>query len=143
MTHIRFVVLLFIAMFFAAVLPAQALATRPAIMVQVRCNAGNAGLWLADFQKEILPSIQEAIAKGDIITNFSYFEAVLPAQAFHVVLLFEVKSLSALDTKRPFPHYEALFHRVGPVRGQQILKEMGSWEEDVKVTIVHSHRDVS
>ena len=108
-------------------------------MVQIRCKPGTAELWLAEFEKEILPSIQEVISKNDGITRFSYFEAALPGQPFDFVLLFEVRSLGSLDTKRPFPHYAALFRRVGAAHGEQILKEMGGWEQDVKVTIVRSH----
>ena len=126
--------------FFAPALPAQTPASSsPAIMVQIRCKGGTAELWLAEFEKEILPSIQEAISKGDGITKFSYLEAALPGQPFDFVLLFEVKTLGSLDTKRPFPHYVALFRRVGAARGEQILNEMTGWEQDVKVTIVRAH----
>jgi len=114
-----------VALLFAEALPAQSPAPSPAIMVQIRCKPGTAELWLADFEKEVLPSIQEVISKGDGITRFSYFEAALPAQPFDFVLLFEVKSLGSLDTKRAFPHYVALFRRVGAAHGEQILKEMG------------------
>jgi hypothetical protein len=118
------------------------LTSSPAMLVQIKCKPGTAELWLAEFKKEILPSVQEAIAKGDGITSFSYMETVLPAQPFDFVLLYEVKTLGALDTKRPFPHYAALFRRVGAVRGGQILKEMGAWEEEVRVTIVYAHGGV-
>ena len=136
------VMLLFLAFlfFFAADLSAQAPASSsPAIMVQIRCKGGTAELWLAEFEKEILPSIQEAINKGDGITKFSYFEAALPGQPFDFVLLFQLKTLGSLDAKRPFPHYVALFRRVGAARGEQVLSEMTGWEQDVKVTIVRSH----
>lgn len=136
------VLLLFLSflLFFAADLSAQAPASSsPAIIVQIRCKGGTAELWLAEFEKEILPSIQEAISKGDGITKFSYFEAALPGQPFDFVLVFEVKTLGSLDTKRPFPHYVALFRRVGPARGEQVLTRMTGWEQDVKVTIVRSH----
>ena len=128
-----------VALLFAEALPAQSPTSSPAIMVQIRCKPGTAELWLADFENEILPSIQEAISKSEGITRFSYFEAALPAQPFDFVLLFEVKSLGSLDTKQPFPHYAALFRRVGAAQGEQILKEMGGWEQDVKVTVVRSH----
>ena len=121
---------------------AQTLAPSPAIVVQVKCKPGAAEPWLAEFGKEILPSVQEAISKGDGITKFSYLEAALPAQPFDFVLLFEVKTLGTLDTKRPFPHYAALFRRVGAVRGGQILSEMEGWEQEVRVTIVYLHRGI-
>lgn len=133
-------VFLSLLFFFAADVSAQVRASSsPAIMVQIRCKGGTAELWLAEFEKEILPSIQEAISKGDGITKFSYFEAALPGQPFDFVLLFEVKTLGSLDTKRAFPHYVALFRRVGAARGEQVLNEMTGWEQDVKVTIVRSH----
>ena len=108
-------------------------------MVQIKCKPGTAELWLAEFEKEIVPSINEAISKGDGIAKFSYVEAALPAQPFDFVLLFEIKSFGAFDSKRPFPHYAALFRRVGAARGGQILTEMGGWEQEVKVSIVRSH----
>jgi hypothetical protein len=112
-------------------------------MVQIKCKPGSAEQWQAEFEKELLPSIQEAITKGDGIAKFSYFEAALPGQAFDFVLLFEVKSLGVLDTKRVPPHYEALFRRLGKARGVEVLTEMGGWEQDVKVTIVRTHRGLS
>jgi hypothetical protein len=138
--YARLLLLLCTFLLFPSLLLAQAAdASSPAIMVQVRCKGGDAELWLGEFEKEILPSIQEAISKGDGITGFSYFEAALPGQPFDFVLVFDVKTLGSLDTKRPFPHYVALFRRVGPTRGRQILEQMTGWEQDVKVTIVRSH----
>ena len=130
---------LFAVLFLAAALPAQSPAPAPAIMVLIRCKSGMAELYQAELEKEIVPSIQEAINKGDGITKFSYFEAALPGQPVDFVLLFEVKTLASQDTKRPFPHYVAQFRRVGATRGEQILTEMTGWEQDVKVTIVRSH----
>jgi hypothetical protein len=118
--------------------PASGLSTSPALMVQIKCKPGTADQWQADFEKEIVPSIQEAIAKGDGFTGFSYYEAALPSQ-FDFVLVYESKSFSGLDVKRPFPHYAALYRRVGPARAQQILGEMGSWEQDTKITLVRAH----
>jgi hypothetical protein len=136
----RFVLLLLCSLSsFTPPLSAQAPASSPAIIVQVRCKGGTAERWLAEFENEILPSIQEAISKGDGITKFSYFEAALPGQPFDFVLVFEVKTLGSLDTKRPFPHYVALFRRVGQARGLEILNEMTGWEQDAKVTIVRTH----
>jgi hypothetical protein len=138
--HAGFVLLLLCSLSsLTPALPAQAPASFPAIMVQVRCKGGTAERWLAEFAKEILPSIQEAISQGDGITKFSYFEAALPGQPFDFLLVFEVKTLGSLDTKQPFPHYVALFRRVGQARGLEMLSEMTGWEQDVKVTIVRTH----
>ena len=114
--------------------------TTSAIMVQVKCRPGAADLWQAEFEKEIVPSIKDAIAKGDGYTRFTWYEAALPYQPFDFVLVYESKSFSELDMKRPVPHFAALARRVGPARAQQILTEMGSWEVDAKVTIVRTHQ---
>lgn len=125
------------------ILSAQAAAASPApaptLMVQIRCKPGTADQWQADFEKEILPSIREVIKNDGGITRFSYLEAVLPASPFDFVLLFEVKTLGALDVKQPWPHYVALAGRVGEARAEQILGEMGGWEQDVKVTVMRSY----
>jgi hypothetical protein len=107
-------------------------------MVQIKCKPGTADLWQAEFEKEIVPSIQEAIAKGDGFTKFTYYESVLPSQV-DFILVYEAKSFAGLDVKRPFPHYAALYRRVGPARAAQILAEMGAWEADAKVTLVRAH----
>jgi hypothetical protein len=110
------------------------------IMVEIQCKPGSAEAWREAFVKEILPSIREAIRKGDVFTNFTYFEAPLPAQDFDFVLLFELKSFSSLDTRRIPPHYEVLFQRLGPERGEAFLKEMGGWEEKVTVRILRANK---
>ena len=125
-----------------AILSAQSAAPSPApaptLVVQIRCKPGTADHWQADFEKEILPSIQEVIKSDGGITKFIYLEAVLPGTPFDFVLIYEVKTLGALDVKRPWPHYVALARRVGEARAAQILKEMGGWEEDVKVTVMRT-----
>ena len=73
-------------------------------------------------------------------TNFTYFEAPLPAQDLDFVLLFELKSFSSLDTRRIPPHYEVLFQRLGPERGEALLKEMGGWEQKVTVRILRANK---
>lgn len=110
----------------------------PAIMVQVKCKPGTADLWLAALEKDIVPAVKDAIAKGDGFTRFTYLDAALPQQ-YDFTLIYESTSFSGLDTRRPFPHYAALYRRVGPARAQEILSEMTSWEADAKVTIVRVH----
>ena len=110
------------------------------IMVEIQCKPGTAEAWREAFVKEILPSIREAIRKGDAFTNFTYFEAPLPAQDLDFVLLFELKSFSSLDTRRIPPHYVVLFQRLGPERGEALLKEMGGWEEKVTVRILRANK---
>lgn len=113
--------------------------TASAIMVQVKCKPGTAELWQAEFEKEIVPSIQDAIAHHDGYTRFTWYETALPSQPFDFVLVYESTSFSELDAKRPVPHFAALARRVGPDRAKQILGEMLSWEAGANVTIVRAH----
>ena len=91
----------------------------PALIVEIKCKPGTADLWQAEFDKEILPAINESIAKGDGFTRFFHIEAALPFQQFDFVLVYEFKSFAGLDIKRPFPHYLALYHKSNPTKGQQ------------------------
>ena len=114
----------------------------PAIMVQIRCKPGAVESWRRSFEQEILPSIQEAVARGDGFTGLTYYEAGLPAQPFHFVLVFEGGSFAQLDRRRPFPHYRVLFERLGPLRAQLVLKQMLEWEETASVTLVRRYEPV-
>src|SRR5260370_24594735 len=115
--------------FLPKTLAAQTTTSSEMVMVEMQCKPGTAEAWREVFVKEILPSIREAIRKGEAFTNFTYFEAPLPAQDLDFVLLFELKSFSSLDTRRIPPHYEVLFQRLGPDRGEALLREMGDWQE--------------
>lgn len=117
---------------------AASLAPAPTILVEIRCKPGTADKWQAEFEKEMLPSIQDVIKNGGGITKFNFMEAVLPAARYDFILIFEVKTFSDLDVKQPWPHYVALARRVGEGRAEQINNELDSWEEDVKVTIMRS-----
>ena len=122
----------------ATVLFGATAAAAPALIVEVKCKPGTAELWLNDFEKEIVPSIKEAIAKGDGFTGFRYAEDALPGQHFDYLLIFEAKSFGELDTRRPFPHFTALFRRVGPDRAKQIIGEMNAWEAEVHITLART-----
>lgn len=126
--------------FLPKTLAAQNTPSSATVMVEIQCKQGTAEAWREAFVKEILPSIREAIRKGDAFTNFTYFEAPLPAQDLDFVLLFELKSFSSLDTRRIPPHYEVLFQRLGPERGEALLKEMGGWEQKVTVRILRANK---
>ena len=126
--------------FLPKMLAAQTTPSSATVMVEIQCKPGTAEAWREAFVKEILPSIREAIRKGDAFTNFTYFEAPLPAQDLDFVLLFELKSFSSLDARRIPPHYEVLFQRLGPERGEALLKEMGGWEEKVTVRILRANK---
>lgn len=136
MKHITWAALAFAA---AGFLTGSTAATaNPALIVEVKCKPGTAELWLNDFEKEIVPSIKEAIAKGDGFTGFRYAEDALPGQHFDYLLMFEAKSFGELDTRRPFPHFTALFRRVGPDRAKQIIGEMNAWEAEVHITLART-----
>jgi hypothetical protein len=114
--------------------------TEPAILVQIRCKPGTADLWRSDFDQHIRPAIEEVVARGDEFTGFQFIQPALPAQGFDFVLLYTGKTFAGLDRPRPFPHYVALFQREGSLRAITALKEMGGWEEQVSVTLVHLTR---
>jgi hypothetical protein len=122
----------------AAEVQAQSLPA-PTLVVQIKFKPGAAGQWMKAFQESIVPSIQEAIEKGDEITRFAYFETIVPGQAYDFLLVLESRSFAFFDQPRPAPHYKALFRRVGPERGAKILEEMTSWEEAVSVTLLRRY----
>jgi len=121
-----------------AINPARAVNLAPAILVEIKCKSGTADRWLADFEKEILPSIQDVIQNGGEITHFSYVESVLPGSSFEFILIYQMKSFGSLDRKAPWPHYVALARRLGQARATEVLTEMGGWEESVRVTLVRT-----
>jgi protein-S-isoprenylcysteine O-methyltransferase Ste14 len=114
--------------------------TLPAIVVQIRCKPGTAEEWREVFEQHVRPAIEEVVARGDTFTSFQFLEPALPAQSFHFMLIYTGKSFAGLDERRPFPQYVALFQREGAVRTISALKEMGSFEEQVSVTLVHLDR---
>ena len=97
-------------------------------------------LWRADFDQHVRPAIDEVIARGDSFTRFQIMEPALPWQGFDFLLLYTGKTFAGLDRPRPFPHYVALFQREGSLRAFAALKEMGSYEDQVSVTLVHLNR---
>jgi len=115
-------------------------ASSAAVMVEIQCQPGTSDQWRDAFEKEEVPVIREIVQKGDVYTGFSYFEAPLPAQDTDFILVFEIKSFSLLDTRRPFPHWEALLRRMGPERFEAYEKQAGEWEKSVHVTILRSFK---
>jgi hypothetical protein len=115
-------------------------ATAPAILVQIRCKPGTADLWRASFNRHIRPAIDEVVARGDSFTGFQLIEPVLPWQHFDFVLLYTGRTFAGLDQPRLFPHYLALLEREGPLRSLSAAKELGSYEDQVSVTLVHVSR---
>jgi hypothetical protein len=110
----------------------------PTILVEIRCKPGTADRWQAEFEKEMLPAIQDVIKNGGGISRFTYMEPVLPASRYDFILIFEVKTFGDLDVKKPWPHYVALARRVGEARSEQINDNLDNLEEDVKVTVMRT-----
>jgi len=125
---------------FPATLAAQAPSPAAVIMVQIQCNPGTADQWRQAFEKEEVPVIREIVRKGDTFTNFTYFEAPLPAQDVDFILVFELKSFASLDVRQIPPHWEGLMRRLGPERYAAYEKEMGTYEKTVRVSILRSYK---
>ena len=121
-------------------LAAQTSPSSEVVMVEIQCKPGTADQWREAFEKEIVPSIREAIQKGDAFTGFTYFEAPLPNQDVDFILVYEAKSFASLDARRIPPHYEILYRRLGPERAGALLKQMGDWEKSVHVSIFRSYK---
>jgi hypothetical protein len=108
------------------------------VVVQIKFKPGSSGKWKSVFESNIVPAIREAIEKKDWITNFCYFENVVAGQAFDFILILQSSSFSFFDERRPYPHYQVLFRRLGRENGGQIVKEMSDLEESVSITIMRS-----
>jgi len=144
LTSTRVILLFLLFLCAALILPdrltAQTSPSSAVMMVEIQCKPGTADQWREAFEKEIVPSIREAIQKGDTFTGFTYFEAPLPNQDVDFILVYEAKSFASLDTRRVPPHYEVLFRRLGPERAGALLKQMGDWEKTVRVSIFRSYK---
>lgn len=121
-------------------LAAQTPPSNPVIMVQIQCNPGTADQWREAFEKEEVPVIRESVRKGEVFTNFTYFETPIPSQEIDFILLFELKSFGSLDVRRIPPHWEELLHRLGPEGFAAYEKKVGSYEKVVRVSILRSYR---
>lgn len=114
--------------------------TEPAILVQIRCKPGTADLWREDFEQHIRPAIEELISRGDGYTSFEFLQPALPGQGFDFALLYTGKTYAALDQPRIPPQYLVLLDREGTVRTLATVREMGAWEDQVTVSLVHLTR---
>ena len=108
----------------------------PTVIVQIKFKPGVGDQWIEAFEKQIVPAIQEAVDKRDQITGCAYFENVVAGQPYDFVLIMQAKSFAFFDRRQEFPHYRALFHRLGPEKAEKLLADMDSWEEDVQITLV-------
>jgi hypothetical protein len=121
-------------------LNAQAPPSTALVMVQIQCNPGTADAFREAFEKEEVPILREAVRKGDVFTGFTYFESPLVAQDVDFVLLFELKSFGTFDLRRLPPHWEGLIRRMGPEGYTAYMKQMGTYEKTVKVSIFRSYK---
>jgi len=112
----------------------------PAVMVLIKFKPGAADQWRDQFVQHIVPAIRDAINGGDQITGFSYFENVVAGQAYDFALLIEAKSFAFFDRRSHYPHYRALYRRLGSQKAGKLLNEMAGWEQQVIVALVRAHR---
>lgn len=120
-------------------LPAQSDAA-PSLVIQIKFQPGCSRQWINDFETHIAPAIQESIEKKDVITDFAYFENVVIGQPYDFLLILQSQSFSFFDERRPYPHYQALYRRLGQEQGRKIISEMASCEKSVYVTLMRSYR---
>ncbi|UCC71360.1 MAG: hypothetical protein JSV86_13310 [Gemmatimonadota bacterium] len=111
----------------------------PAVVAKIRFEPGARARWIETFERHIAPAILEAIETGDEIIDVSYYESVIPGQDYDFLLVFRAKSFAFYDGRRVFPHYAALFRRVGVEEGRRIIEEMAEWEASVTVTLLRSY----
>ena len=79
------------------------------------------------------------MAEGEL-RDFAYFEAIVPGQDYDFMLELRADSFAFFDRKRLYPHWAALFQRVGVEKGRHILSEMLQWEAETTVHLVRAYR---
>lgn len=104
----------------------------PTVTVAIELAPGERTSWIKAFEEHMVPSIREAIDRGEL-TNFDYYESVVTGQSYDVLLILQGPSFAFFDERRPYPHYAALFRRLGPTRAQNVLEEMTGLERAVSV----------
>ncbi|NIM48963.1 MAG: hypothetical protein GTO22_06855 [Gemmatimonadales bacterium] len=109
-----------------------------AVAVTIEFEEGRQSRWLEAFETHIVPGIREAIANGELV-DFAYFESIAPTQAYDFLLVVRAPSFAFFDRRQVYPHYAALFRRVGVEEGRRIIAEMAEWEADVTVTLLRSY----
>jgi len=121
---------------FASVLTAQ---SEPiAVAVTIQFEEGRQSQWIEAFETHIVPGIREAMANGELV-DFAYFESIAPSPAYDLLLVIRAPSFAFFDRRQIYPHYAALFRRVGVEEGRRIIAEMAEWEADVTVTLLRSY----
>lgn len=121
---------------FPTALPAQ---NDPiAVAVTIEFEDGRQSQWIEAFEAYVVPGIQDAIADGDLV-DFAYFESIAPSQAYDLLLVVRAPSFAFFDRRQVYPHYAAMFRRVGVEEGRRIIAEMSEWEATVTVTLLRSY----
>ncbi|NIS64164.1 MAG: hypothetical protein GTO05_03255 [Gemmatimonadales bacterium] len=124
---------------FPTALKAQKEQNEPvAVAVTIEFEDGRQSQWIEAFETHIVPGIRDAIANGDLV-DFAYFESIAPTQAYDLLLVVRAPSFAFFDRRQIYPHYAALFRRVGVEEGRRIIAEMAEWEADVTVTLLRSY----
>ncbi len=112
----------------------------PTAVAKIKFEPGARARWIGAFERHIAPAILEAIRNDGEIVEVTYHESIAPGQDYDFLLVFRGKSFAFYDQRRAFPHYAALFRRVGVEEGRRIIAEMSQWETSVTVTLVRSYR---
>jgi len=111
----------------------------PSVVVLIKCKPGTSHLWKEAFDKQIAPAIRDAHEKGDEITGFQLLDNVVSGQPYDFVLIMHAKTFAFFDRPRQYPHYQALYRRVGKEQASRVLAEMNSWESEATVTLVRAY----
>ncbi|UCG87687.1 MAG: hypothetical protein JSW71_03825 [Gemmatimonadota bacterium] len=109
-----------------------------AVAVTIEFEDGRQAQWIEAFETHIVPGIQDAIQSGELV-DFAYFESIAPTQAYDLLLVVRATSFAFFDRRQIYPHYAALFRRVGAQEGRRIIAEMSEWEAAVTVTLLRSY----
>jgi hypothetical protein len=109
-----------------------------AVAVTIDFEDGRQAQWIQAFETHIVPGIQDAIESGELV-DFAYFESIAPTQAYDLLLVVRAPSFAFFDRRQIYPHYAALFRRVGVEEGRTIIAEMSEWETEVTVTLLRSY----
>ncbi len=110
----------------------------PAVAVQIQFVPGGQGRWLEAFETHMEPAIRAAIEAGQL-SDFAYYEAVVPGQSYDFMLILNADSFAFFDDRRPFPHYAALLQKTGLEEGRRILSDMVQREASVSVSLLRAY----
>lgn len=113
----------------------------PTVLIQIKFTPGTASTWEKAFREDMVPSLREAIDRGDQVTGFQYYEPIAPRQVYDFLLVLEVKTFAFFDEPREYPHYQALFRHLDQPRAQQVVDVMKSCEATVTITLLQGYME--